>query len=210
MLSNEAGGLYDGDRVPGPSRTGKYRASQCLLVLCLLAVTGSVPALELRFDPYRLWQGLEGLSGGDDSVLFDLALDVPLETSMWGPAYSYFEDQAGSFQTLGVQWTRMQERTSGFYYGGGVNWLLILPASEFAGELAGVCRPAIPVNAVGRWGYRWQFNPVFNVQLGAAVGAGQITSRQAERCAIDGTEVDYGALQNVIDPRLDFKFSFRL
>ncbi len=188
----------------------KLSASLAAAAVCLWAV-GPAQAVEIRFDPYRLWQGLEGYTGDDDDpVMFDIALDVPLESSMWGPQYSYYEDVAGTFHALGAQWTRMMERESGFYYGGGVNWLSIVPDSAFEDELADVCRPLIPLNVQGRWGYRWQFNPVFNVQLGLTVSAGEVTARQGERCVTDGEELDLGTVQNFVDPRLDFKFSFRL
>lgn len=180
-----------------------------LTVVAVLMLISAAQAVEIRTDPYRLWQGLEG-AADEGPIMFDLAIDVPLENSMWGPQYSYYEDDAGAFQALGVQWTRMMERSSGFYYGAGINWLQIVPSDEFEEGLADVCRPVVPINATGRWGYRWQFNPVFNVQLGLSVSAGEITSRQGERCVTDGEEVDLGAIQNVVDPRLDFKFSLRL
>lgn len=188
----------------------KSSASLAVLAVCI-GLTGPAQSLEIRFDPYRLWQGLEGYTGDDDDpVMFDIALDVPLENSMWGPQYSYYEDVGGTFHALGAQWTRMMERESGFYYGGGVNWLSIVPDSDFEDELADVCRPLVPLNVQGRWGYRWQFNPVFNVQLGLTVSAGEVTARQGERCVTDGEELDLGTVQNFVDPRLDFKFSFRL
>ena len=109
-----------------------------LTVVTVLTLISTAQAVEIRTDPYRLWQGLEG-AADEGPVMFDVA-----------------------------------------------------------------------INATGRWGYRWQFNPVFNVQLGLSASAGEITSRQGERCATDGEEVDLGAIQNVVDPRLDFKFSLRL
>ena len=189
------------------SRTSKYRVMAGLSLAIGLLITTPVHSVEVRLDPYRLWQGLEGWAD-EGPVMFDLAIDVPLESSMWGPQFSYYEDDAGSFQTIGVQWNRMMERTSSFYWGGGLNWLQIVPSGEV--ELEDVCRPAVPLNATGRWGYRWQVNPVFNVQVGANLSAGEVTGRQGERCATDGLEVDLGAVQNVVDPRFDFKFSLRL
>lgn len=178
-----------------------------LLTLFLLCVTTSAHAVELRFDPWRLWQGLEGATG-DGDVFFDIAVDVPQGERMIGPQYSYFASDKAAFHALGVHYQNMQEFTGGFYWGADINWLQIIP--ETGAELADACRPLLPINAGARWGYRWQVNPVFNAQLGLRVAVGQMTGRQGEQCAKDGSELDLGGVQNFVDPRLDFKFSFRL
>ncbi|MFC3852078.1 hypothetical protein ACFOSD_02775 [Salinispirillum marinum] len=177
------------------------------VAIILLCCASAAQAVEVRFDPWRLWQGLEGASS-DGDVFFDIAIDVPQEERMIGPQYSYFAGDAAAFHALGVHYQNMQEYTGGFYWGLSASWLQVVPTGDTA--LVDACRPALPVNAGARWGYRWQVNPVFNAQLGIQVAAGQMTGRQGEQCAKNGSELDLGGVQNFVDPRLDFKFSFRL
>lgn len=178
-----------------------------LLAIVALLLATPLHAVELRFDPYRLWQGLEAYFD-EGPVMFDIAVDVPNNDALVGPQYALYASDDATMHLLGVHWNRMQERQSGFYWGSSLSWIQIVPNG--GAELADACRPLIPLNLAARWGYRWQVNPVFNAQLGLQVNTGQVTQRQAEQCADDGSELDLGTVQNYIDPRLDFKFSFRL
>ncbi len=179
-------------------------------IFCGLMMAAATQAVEVRTDPYLLATSLGPvLGGGDGATRFELALDIPATTeSFWGPDYRYAGGESGSYHRLGMSWTAMAPDSSGIYWGTGAAWVQVVP--EAGAALDAVCRPLVPVQALGRWGYRWQFSELANLQLGIQVNAGQLTGRQAERCAQDGSEQDLGPAQNVVDPRLDLKLGIRL
>lgn len=192
--------------VKGQTIVQHFRRLICVL-FCFMAA--SVQAVEVRTDPYLLVTSLGPLLDGGDAARFELGLDMPATAgSSWGPDYRYSAGQAGTYHRLGVTWTGVAPGTSGLYWGAGAAWVQVVP--QAGATLDDVCRPLVPVQTLGRWGYRWQFSELANLQLGIQVNAGQLAGRQAERCAEDGSEQDLGPAQNVVDPSLDLKLGIRL